>query len=175
MSQNLNNKMSYGLFDAPSASAFFSLLEELEKDLANPEPDVKLFFPETAPMEYLNKLKSTDYCDFSGTSVDKDLSEEKNETANTCCDDCQEEECICHQIFSTCPSEGCKNKYNIYEAQECEECVRSKISICYCGNNFHIDEPYGMCGDCEMIERQQESIDKMLYPDDIDRYLIGSD
>lgn len=141
MSQNFNNEISnntkpYGLIDAPSASAFFSLLSKLEADEINQEIEIY-------PIEF--------------------------------CETCKDFTCVCDQIFSQCPTLHCKNRYNIYEAEECEDCLCSKISVCYCGNKFSIYEKYGMCFDCEMKERKQESIDRILYPDDVDRYISDSD
>jgi hypothetical protein len=82
------------------------------------------------------------------------------------CETCKDFACNC---FLKCPTPDCENNYNIYEDVECYECLSDKISICECGKEFHIDEPYGMCLECEMKERRQESIDKIQYPDDVDR------
>jgi len=50
-------------------------------------------------------------------------------------------------------------------------CECDKMVPCVCGALYHIDEPYQMCGNCEMAERRQDSIDQQRYPDDIrERY-----
>ena len=46
-------------------------------------------------------------------------------------------------------------------------CECDKMVPCDCGKMYHIDEPYGMCFDCEMAYRRQDLIDQELYPDDI--------
>ena len=201
MSQNLRNQNNknqkpYGLIDAPSASEFFSLLGELEKEEEdNKEPEPGFFYEEDTILDYLKNSQSQDYINLSHQLnnsesysdfcriinemkelVDKEISQAKKEPPlYYCCSTCQELECMCHQLFAKCPMTHCTNQYSIYDAEKCEDCLRSEVTICYCGNQFPTNQPYGMCADCEILDRQQESIDQIRYPDDVDRYISDSD
>jgi hypothetical protein len=177
--ENKKNNNPYGLLNAPSPSEFFSLLLELEKEEDELEigPPPK-FMRETNMPQGINfpdeplisdgpipttpiKLKLT------SLPIPK-LERETNMPPGISFSDEDLQE-ITIDLF---PQEDDELPAIDY----CETCCNflcecDKMVSCQCGALFHIDEPYGMCFDCEMAYRRQESIDQELYPDDIqERY-----
>ena len=212
--ENSNIQKPYGLLDAPSASDFFSLLNQLEqqedKELG-PEPkwmrhnntpelnhvfppipklerqtnmpqemkishedledlSVNLFPEEEAHFQYLKGPHSREYLrlsdelfnagsyeKFCSTLIEmKDLYDVEAPLPTDPLPTDHDSELPCIEYCETCCDFSC----------ECD-----KMVSCVCGDLYHIDEPYQMCGNCEMAERRQDSIDQERYPDDIrERY-----
>jgi hypothetical protein len=170
----VENPKPYGLLNAPSASAFFSLLVELEDqenqlDLGplpqltrhnnnTPEQDEPLICDgpmPTTPIKLINftppipKLERQTNMPTGIQIEDKDLQDLAVELF-------PEDQIQYPEYCETCRDFFC----------ECD-----KMVPCDCGALYHIDEPYGMCGECEMAYRRQDLIDQELYPDDIrERY-----
>jgi len=170
----VENPKPYGLLNAPSASAFFSLLVELEDqenqlDLGplpqltrhnnnTPEQDEPLICDgpmPTTPIKLINftppipKLERQTNMPTGIQIDDKDLQDLAVELF-------PEDQIQYPEYCETCRDFFC----------ECD-----KMVPCDCGALYHIDEPYGMCGECEMAYRRQDLIDQELYPDDIrERY-----
>jgi hypothetical protein len=236
----VENLKPYGLFDAPSSSAFFSLLVELEK---KEEEDFEIGplpkFVRQSNNPALWRNDGLDYvpprvnepliCDVDLSSnaiwppIPKlerqtnmpdginlpviDLFSEEEHMADDeivvpfieCCEICKQFDCVCDLIFSECQ---CGKMYNIYESDECDDCLGDKTALCHCGKTYNIyesdeckscllnktdqcecgktyylDESYrGMCFDCEILEREQDLIDQILHLDDIpDIYRYDSD
>ena len=228
--ENSNIQKPYGLLDAPSASKFFSLLSELEKQEEDIElgpqpkfmrqtnapaginfPDeplicdgpfpttpikpilegppipklerqtnmppgmtvsdedlkditVELFPEDDAYLEYLKKPQSPEYLKLSERLGNVGSYEEFCDIMNKMKDlydletslPTYDDELPCIEYCETCCDFSC----------ECD-----KMVPCDCGALYHIDEPYGMCFECEMAYRRQDSIDQQRYPDDIpERY-----
>jgi hypothetical protein len=170
----IENPKPYGLLNAPSASAFFSLLVQLEqqedqldlgplpqltRDNNIPEQEEPLICDgpmPTTPIKLINltptipKLERQTNMPQEFQIEDKDLQD------------------LAIQLF---PEED-EIQYPVY-CETCQEylCECDKMVPCDCGALYHIDEPYGMCAECEMAYRRQDSIDQELYPDDIrERY-----
>jgi hypothetical protein len=197
----VENPKPYGLFDAPSASTFFSLLLELEK-----EEDLEIGpvpkFARQSNNPALWRNDGLDYvpphnnepliCDVKLSSqviyppIPK-LERQTNMPLGINLPD------IDLDLFSGCQ---CGKMYNIYDSDECadclsknnpmwpygktyegDECMINKVEQCECGKSYYLDESYrGMCFDCEIIEREQDLIDQILHPDDIpDIYRYDSD
>ena len=165
---------SYGLLDAPSPADFFSLLVELEEQEKedfelgplpkfmrqpnNQEQDEPLIcdgpMPSTPP-----KLK------LEIPSIPK-LERQTNMPPGIQIEDLKD---LNVELF---PEED-DELPNIEYCENCSDfsCECDKMVPCDCGKMYHIDEPYGMCFDCEMDYRRQDSIDQANYPDDIrERY-----
>lgn len=223
----VENPKPYGLLNAPSASAFFSLLVELEDqenqlDLGplpqltrhnnnTPEQEESLICDgpiQTTPIKLINltppipKLERQTNMPPGIQIEDKDLQELAVELF-------PEDEAYLEYLKQPHSPEYLKLSDNLnnaesysefcstlvemkdlYEAETsllkeydelpnieyCETCCNflcdcDKMFPCDCGALYHIDEPYGMCIECEMAYRRQESIDQELYPDDIrERY-----
>jgi hypothetical protein len=129
------------------------------KDLA-----VELFPEEEAHFQYLkgphsreylrlseNLFNADSYEKFCSTLVEmKDLYDVETSVVKE--DVAKDDELPCIEYCETCCDFSC----------ECD-----KMVPCDCGVLYHIDEPYGMCFNCEMAERRQDSIDQERYPDDI--------
>jgi hypothetical protein len=129
---------------------------------------VELFPEEEAVLEYLKHPQSSEYLE---------LSNKLNDAASY--------EAFCSTLVEM------KELYDIETAvikeeeivvpflEYCETCYNFSCDCmvpCECGTLYHIDEPYGMCFNCETAERRQDLIDQDLYPDDIpDRYRYDSD
>jgi len=132
-------------------------LQDLAVELFPEDEDYIDYLKKPHSPEYLKlseKLSNaSSYSEFSSTLVEMkelyetetSLSKEDDELPNIeYCDDCCNFSCECY-----------------------------KMVPCDCGKMYHIDEPYGMCFDCEMAYRRQDLIDQELYPDDIrERYDI---
>jgi hypothetical protein len=125
---------------------------------------VELFPEEEAYIEYLKQPHSLEYLklseklsnagsfeEFCSTIVEmKDLYDAETSVVK------EYDELPCIEYCETCCNFSC----------ECD-----KMVPCDCGALYHIDEPYGMCFECEMAYRRQDSIDQERYPDDIrERY-----
>jgi hypothetical protein len=173
----VENPRPYGLLNAPSASAFFSLLTELEEqeeqlDLG-PLPK---FVRQTNMPPGINFLDEPLICDEPIpttpikanqialpipklerlTNIPPGIHIEDDDLKDLAVDLFPEDEIQYPEYCETCQDYSC---------------VCDKMVPCDCGALYHIDEPYGMCFECEMAYRRQESIDQELYPDDIrERY-----
>jgi len=175
----IENPRPYGLLNAPSASAFFSLLSELEeqedqmelgylpqltRDNNNiPEQDEPLICDgpmPTTPIKSINLTPSIPKLERQTNMPPENQIEDK---------DLQD---IAVELF---PEED-ENIFPVY-CENCQEffCQCDKMVPCDCGTLYHIDEPYGMCFECEMAYRRQDSIDQQLYPDDIRERYYGYD
>jgi len=175
----VENQKPYGLLDAPSASAFFSLLVELESQ----EQDVELgplpkFMRDTNMPPGINFPDEPLICDgpilttpiklkLTSLPIPK-LERQTNMPPGISFSDEDLQE-ITIDLF---PQEDDELSAIDY----CETCCNflcecDKMVSCQCGVLYHMDEPYKMCFTCEMAKRRQESIDQELYPDDIrERY-----
>jgi hypothetical protein len=227
--ENSNIQKPYGLLDAPSASEFFSLLTELEKQEEDIElgplpkfmrqtnllpgtcfPDepliydgpfpitprlegppipklerqrnidfetnfppgmtvsnedlndlsVELFPEDSAYLEYLKRPQSPEYLKLSERLSNVSSYEEFCDIINKMKDlyvfetsfPTYDGVMLCIEYCETCCDFSC----------ECD-----KMVPCHCGILYNINEPYGMCFNCEMAERRQDLIDRERYPDDI--------
>lgn len=169
--ENTANPRPYGLLDAPSPSAFFSLLVELEEqenqlDLGPlpqlirhnniPEQDEQLICDEPMPTTP-TKL------------VHLDPPIPVLERQNNIHPQVEDLDDIAVELFP-------EQNDEIPIIEYCEACWNficdcDKMVFCDCGALYHIDEPYGMCFQCEMDMRKQDLIDQQRYPDDIpERY-----
>jgi hypothetical protein len=174
----VENPKPYGLFDAPSASAFFSLLLELEKEEEDFELGPVPKFARQSNNPALWRNDGLDYVpphDNEPLIGDVDLSSQviwppipKLERQTNMPDGIPFELNVEDDAKFEIPFlEYCGTCYNF----SCDCMVP-----CECGTLYHIDEPYGMCFNCEIAERRQDLIDQDLYPDDIpDRYRYDSD
>jgi hypothetical protein len=146
-----------------SASAFFSLLGELENQFDLPQ----LKRESNNPTLWGTQLVEPDrysplICDgpmpLKLNLRQENISEENNF-------DLQD---IAIELF---PEEEEENHIQYCETCDGYLCDCDKMVHCQCGKLYHIAEPYKMCFNCEMDERRQDLIDQDLYPDDIpDRY-----
>jgi len=178
----VENPKPYGLLNAPSASAFFSLLVELEEDYKDKNEDFELGPPpkwmrqtnnqllveEERPLIYdeppiydepmLTTPTTPIKADQSVPHIPK-LERQTNMPPEIEDDDLLD---LAIELFP-------EDQYVIEYCENCCDfsCECDKMVTCECGKMYHIDEPYGMCFDCEMAQRRQESIDQELYPDDI--------
>jgi hypothetical protein len=129
---------------------------------------VELFPEEEAHLQYLKKPQSPEYLELSNKLSNVDSYQEFCSTLlemKKLYDDetslLKEDELPIIEYCETCCDFSC----------ECD-----KMFPCQCGAFYHIDDPYQMCCNCEMAERQQDLIDQQRYPDDIpDRYRYDSD
>jgi len=219
----VENPRPYGLLNAPSASAFFSLLVELEKEEQedfelgpppkfmrqpnNQEQDeplicdgptpTKLYpdIPQIPKLErqtnmppgiqiedlqdiavelfkeedqdvinYLKKPHSPEYLKLS------DKLNNSESYSEFCCTLVEMKDL--YDVETSLLKED-DELPNIEYCENCSDfsCECDKMVPCDCGKMYHIDEPFGMCFDCEMDYRRQCSIDQEKYPDDIrERY-----
>ncbi len=177
--ENTNIQKPYGLVDAPSATAFFSLLVELE----NQETDVELgpepkwmmqcnnqddplirretiqttprkliheFPEEDAYLEYLKKPQSAEYLKLSERLNNLGSYEEFCDVMNKMKD--------LYDLETSLPTyhdeipiiEYCETCYDF-------SCECDKMVHCECGALYHIDEPYQMCCSCEATTTHLQS------------------
>jgi hypothetical protein len=221
----VENPRPYGLLNAPSASAFFSLLVELEEEEKDEDFELgpspkwmrqrsnQVLVEEDEPM-----ITTPIKADQSVPSIPK-LERQTNMPEGIQIEDDdlqdlaidlfpQDQDVIEYLKQPHSPeylrlsdklnnaesySEFCSTlaeMKHLYEAETsllkeddelpnidyCENCCDflcecDKMVTCECGKMYHIDEPFGMCFDCEMDYRRQFSIDQANYPDDIrERY-----
>jgi hypothetical protein len=148
-----------------SASAFFSLLGELENHLDLPQlkresNNPSLWGTEIVEPDRYSPLICDGPIPLKLNLGQKNIPEEINF-------DLQD---IAIKLF---PEEEEEEEDHIQYCKTCGDylCECDKMVHCQCGNLYHIAEPYQMCFNCEMAERRQDLIDQELYPDDIpDRY-----
>ena len=148
-------KRPSGLLDAPSPADFFSLLVEMEKE------ELKYDTPPSTPglISTINLPPPPKLERQTNRPPELYLSEEDLQDLAVELFP-EEEELPLIQYCETCQDFSC----------ECD-----KMVPCDCGALYHMDEPYGMCFECEMAQRRQDLIDQQNYPDDIpDRYRYDS-
>ena len=143
-------KRPYGLLDAPSPADFFSLLVEMEKEeLKYDTPPSTSGRTSTINLPLPPKLERQ-------TNRPPELYLSEEDLQDLAVELFPEEELPLIQYCETCQDFSC----------ECD-----KMVPCDCGALYHMDEPYGMCFECEMAQRRQDLIDQKNYPDDIsERY-----
>lgn len=114
---------------------------------------VELFPEEDAYIEYIKQPQSLEYLSLSEKLSNVGCYDDETSVVK---EDVAKDELPYIEYCETCCDFSC----------ECD-----KMVPCECGKLYHIDEPYGMCFDCEMAYRRQDSIDQYYYPDDIrERY-----
>lgn len=174
--ENSDIQKPYGLLDAPSPSDFFSLLVELEKQ----ETDAEL-----GPLpKWMNHSKPNKQPICNGPipttpiktkPVCPTIPKLERQT------NMPPEIIFSHDDLQDLSVELFPEEDELPIIDYCETCCDfscecDKMFPCQCGAFYHIDEPYQMCCNCEMAERQQDLIDQQRYPDDIpDRYRYDSD
>jgi hypothetical protein len=171
----VENSKPYGLLNAPSPSSFFSLLLELEEqenklDLGTlpeltrhnnniPEHDEPLICDGpmlTTPIKSINLTPPIPKLE-RHANISQEIQIEDKDLQDLVVELFPEEDEIQYPLYC----ETCSDFY----------CECDKMVPCDCGALYHINEPYGMCAECEMAYRRQDSIDQELYPDDIrERY-----
>ena len=177
----VENPRPYGLLNAPSASAFFSLLVELEEDYKDKDEDFELGPPpkwmrqtnnqllveEERPLIYDEPMLTNSTTPTTPIKADQSVPPiPKLERQTNMPEEIQiENDDLLDLAIELFP----EDQYVIEYCENCCDfsCECDKMFPCDCGKLYHIDEPYGMCFDCEMAQRRQESIDQELYPDDI--------
>ena len=164
--ENSNIQKPYGLLDAPSASAFFSLLVELERQEADGElgPEPKWMCQSNNQDKPLGTIPTTPRKSSKLFPPIPKLERQTNMPEGI-----------------KLPDEDLKDLSVALFPEYCETCCNFSCECdmmvpCECGTLYDIRESYKMCYKCEMAMRRQDSIDQVIYPDDIqDRYRYDSD
>lgn len=168
----------YGLIDAPSPAAFFSLLVEMEKnEVCNTPITMEDLLPIPKLERQTNRPNelclSQNHLDDVRTELfpepiitDADFSEFKIDLIH--CEACENFSCECFNKLAKEKYETAK-ECGTYEYDKfCRDFPENGPKCCAdCGKRFFTNCRYEICYECETKMMEQDFIDQRLYPDDI--------